>query len=297
MFDLNRTQRWMQAVIMHPDGILPGMLGPDARLQMDVTPDNLETVVTRSRSLSAGERLAIYGRAYHARLTECLRVEFAVLRHALGEELFDMFACAYLCNCPSRSFTLADLGKDFPAFLETTRPDQGAGEGEEQWANFVVDLARLERAFSEVFDGPGVERQQLLTAERVQMLSADLYAETRLTPVGCLRLFSFRYPVHEYFHSVRREQQPKVPLPAETFLAMSRRDYVVTILELSARQHALLSGLLEGQSLGQSLENAGESSPDQQQELITWIENWSEKGFFIGMEQGTSLQSRAGARP
>ena len=43
----------------------------------------------RSQALTALERLAIYGHAYYARLLECLREEFPVLKHALGEELFD----------------------------------------------------------------------------------------------------------------------------------------------------------------------------------------------------------------
>ena len=120
-----RTQRWMQAVITHPDGILPGMLGPDARLQMDVTPDNLETVVTRSRSLSAGERLAIYGRAYHARLIECLHVEFAVLRPPLVRNSSTRLPCL-LCNCPSRSYTLAIWVRTSPIFWKPLGRDQGA---------------------------------------------------------------------------------------------------------------------------------------------------------------------------
>src|SRR5271155_4549607 len=82
MPDLDRLQRWFQAVIMHPDGVIPGVLGPDARQHMELSPGELERVVTRSKSLTAGERVAIYGRSYHARLTECLEVEFRVLRQA-----------------------------------------------------------------------------------------------------------------------------------------------------------------------------------------------------------------------
>ena len=283
MPDLDRLQRWFQAVIMHPDGVIPGVLGPDARQHMELSPGELERVVTRSKSLTAAERVAIYGRSYHARLTECLEVEFRVLRQALGEDLFHMFARAYLSNCPSQSYTLANLGKGFPSYLHDTRPAERPEEKEEAWPDFIIDLARYERAFAEAFDGPGVEGAPMLSAEGLRTLLTSLTSrdrQVRLAPAVSLRALTFHYPIHQYFHAVRHGQEAELPAPAETFLAMNRRDYVVTTIELSAMQHALLSGLLEGQTVGQSLQRAGASLSHQRQQLIASMEKWSEQGFF-----------------
>jgi hypothetical protein len=279
MPDLDRLQRWFQAVIMHPDGVVPGVLGPDARQHIELSPGELERVVTRSRSLTAAERVAIYGRAYHARLTECLESEFCILRQALGEDLFRMFARAYLSNYPSQSYTLANLGKGFPGYLQDTRPAEGAEGKAETWPDFIIDLARFERAFSEVYDGPGAEGSPMLSAEGLRRLLTDRDRQVRLAPAASLRLLTFQYPVHDYFHAARRGQEPELTAPAETFLAMNRRDYVVTTYELSATQRALLSDLLEGQTVDQSLRRAGASLPDQRQ-LIACIEKWSKQGFF-----------------
>src|SRR5258707_9350668 len=156
--DLGQIQRWMQATIMNPVGVAEGIASPEARSHINVGPDEAEAVVTRSRALSALERLAIYSYAYYARLLECLREEFPVLKHALGEEVFDAFAVGYLEKYPSRSYTLFQLGVNFPRFLAETRPDREADEGvAAEWPDFLIDLATLERTFSEVFDGPGVE--------------------------------------------------------------------------------------------------------------------------------------------
>ena len=280
MPDLDRLQRWFQAVITHPDGVVPGVLGPDARQHMELAPDELERVVTRSRSLTAAERVAIYARAYHARLTECLETEFSVLRQALGDDLFRMFARAYLSNCPSQSYTLANLGKGFPGYLHDTRPAESAEGQEEAWPDFIIDLARYERAFSEVYDGPGVEGGPTPSAEGLRTLLAERDLHVRLAPAASLRLLTFRYPVHDYFHAARRGQEPELPAPAETFLAMNRRDYVVTTIELSVTQHALLSGLLEGQTVGQALQRAGASLPDEREQLIACLETWSRRAFF-----------------
>jgi hypothetical protein len=280
MPDLARLQRWFQAVIMHPDGVVPGVLGPVARQHMELSPGELERVVTRSMSLTAAERVAIYSRAYHARLTECLEAEFRVLRHALGEDLFHMFARSYLSNCPSQSYTLADLGKGFPGYLRDTRPAESPDGKEEAWPDFIIDLARFERAFSEVYDGPGVEGSPMLSAEGLRTALANRDRQVRLMPAASLRLLTFRYPVHDYFHTARHGRDSELPALAETFLAMNRRDYVVTTIELSATQHALLSGLLEGQTVDQSLRRAAASLPDQRQQLVACMEKWSEQGFF-----------------
>ena len=120
----------------------------------------------------------------------------------------------------------------------------------------------------------------MLSAEGLRTLLTDQGLEVPLAPAASLRLLTFRYPVHDYFDAARRGKEPELPAPAETFLAMNRRDYVVTTIELSATQHALLSGLLEGETLGQSLRRAGASLPEEREQLIACIEKWSEQGFF-----------------
>src|SRR5271166_2747232 len=98
--DLGEIQRWMQAVLMHPVGVAEGVASAEARGHIAVGPDQAEAVVTRSRALTALERLAIYSYAYYARLLECLREEYPVLKHALGDELFDAFSAEYLQQYP-----------------------------------------------------------------------------------------------------------------------------------------------------------------------------------------------------
>src|SRR5690242_10389600 len=121
--DLRQIQRWMQAALMHPVGVAEGIASAEARQHIDIEPDDAERVVTRSQALTALERLAIYSYAYYARLLECVREEFPVLLHALGQEVFDAFAVGYLQKYPSRSYTLFQLGANFPRYLAETRPE------------------------------------------------------------------------------------------------------------------------------------------------------------------------------
>ena len=55
----------------------------------------IEAVVTRSRNLTAAERLGVYHNAYYARLLACLREEFPILLKTITEEVFDAFAFGF----------------------------------------------------------------------------------------------------------------------------------------------------------------------------------------------------------
>jgi hypothetical protein len=291
--DLEQIQRWMQAVVMHPVGVAEGIASAEARGHIDVGPDEAESVVTRSRTLTALERLAIYGYAYYARLLECLREEFPVLKHALGEEVFDAFAVGYLHQYPSRSYTLFQLGANFPRYLAETRPE-GGGEGlPADWPDFLIDLATLERTFNEVFDGPGVEGERLLDADRLRALAPERLLEARLVGVPCLRLLTPRYPVHQYFTAVRRHQDPDPPGPAETCLAVTRRRYVVRHFELSRPAYELLHALLAGEPVGVAISRVAEAAGPDLERLATnlqaWFQDWAREGFFSAVEWGENL--------
>jgi hypothetical protein len=301
--DLGQIQRWMQATIMHPVGVAEGIASVEARRHIDVGPDAAETVVTRSRALTALQRLAIYGYAYYARLLECLREEFPVLKHALGEEIFDGFAAEYLERYPSRSYTLFQLGTNFPRFLADTRPltppsipsveegenDRGADtSAAPDWPDFLIDLATLELTFNEVFDGPGVEGEYLLDPEQLRATPPESLLETRLVGVPCLRLLALRYPVHQYFAAVRRDESPDMPGPAETYLAVTRRRYAVRHYELSRPAYQLLRALLAGESLGRAIDRAvAAAGPDLDRlpdNLGLWFHDWAAEGFFRAVD-------------
>jgi hypothetical protein len=286
MRDLEQIQRWMQTVIMTLEGAEEGVASNDARQLIDVPLEEVEKVVTRSQSLSAVERLDIYNRSYFARLTECLREEFPVLLHALGDEAFDAFAIDYLRKYPSRSYTLNHLGLNFPRYLAESRPEEeGTGIG---WPEFLIDLATLELTYNEVFDGPGVEGSRLLDEEQLKAIPPDRWPEARLVPVVCLRLLSLRHPVHRYFSAVRKDKDPKLPKPRRTWLAVTRRNYVIRRHELSRVQYVLLNALVTGQPVGQALIVAAESPGVTLEKLAgdlhQWFANWSADGFFQAVE-------------
>jgi hypothetical protein len=224
---LDEHQRWLLTAITHPAGVAAG------------APSEVTEVILPSRQQSAAERLAVYSHAYFARLLEVLRELFPCVRYAVGDELFDEFAVGYLVAHPPASYTLHRLADQFADHLEATRP-----KGNEQFA-FIVDLARLEHAIDQVFDGPGPE--DLPPPDPAELAAGHI----ALVP-GC-QLLAFRFPASSYFTAWKAGDKPAWPQPGEQFVALLRRDYIVRRYELTRSQYHLLSQLAADKSLDQAL--------------------------------------------
>ena len=106
---LDALQSWMQSALIFP---------------RQTSGEETGQIVESSSRLTGAERLAIYQRSYYVRILKCMEEQFSALCHALGKELFTDFAREYLRARPPESYTLHDLGRRFPAYLEETRPDR-----------------------------------------------------------------------------------------------------------------------------------------------------------------------------
>lgn len=283
---LQSLQRWVQEVITHPDGIAAGVESPTAKLQIDIGVSSIEQVVEPSSRLGSADRLAVYGNAYFARLVECLGQEFPATRYALGEETFESFAFGYVNDSPSSSYSLGFLGERFAQYLTDTRPSDVPKPG---WPDFLIDLATLERTYAEVFDGLGPENLATLKPEDLQAVPPELVNEVRFVPVPSLRILEASFPVHEYVTAVRRGQSPEIPMPAETLLVITRREYVVRRGAVSRAEFQLLKAILDGNPLGTAIEVAAEAIPDVADDefaanLSKWFQHWASAGWFLRVE-------------
>lgn len=239
--------------------------------------EEIGQVVLASPTLSAAGCLGVYQRSYFLRLLQCLEEQFPALCHALGRELFAAFAREYLEHAPSASYTLHDLGRRFPAWLEQTRPDRP--EAREGWIDFMVDLALFEREVFILFDAPGNEGRPF---------AAEDTPDHRLRLQSCFKTHAARFPVAWYYHEVRKERRPALPAPEVTFTALVRKDFIVHTLPLSESQHHFLTRMERGMSAREALEDVAASSGRPMAELsILWTglrSRWLPAGFFVDSE-------------
>jgi len=298
--ELNVIQKWMMSVITHPSGIEAGIVSQPAQEQLAVSVDQLEAVIPRSLACTSVERLAVYGNAFFARLIECLESEFPAVLNAVGRDAFRSFAGGYIQHSPPASYTLNQLGAKFPGYLQGTKPASGLDRETSEWMDFVIDLAKLERLYSEVFDGPGEEKAAPFTAETIQRVHPDRWGEVRIRTTSSLRLFTSGFPVHDDITAVRHQAADHVSNPDEgfgvavpqrvpTWLIVSRRDYVVRRQPVSEMEWRLLSALQENQPLENAIESAmsGTTEPVEHitENLTEWFRRWTSTGILVGIDE------------
>ncbi len=260
---LRSTQEWMQNALIQPYAVQGTEI--DARMEA-------------SQRLSAPERLAIYQRSYITRLCHCLAEQFPASRHALGARLFDNFARVYLAEKPSDSYTLYELGRRFPSFLEATRPDKDQPEdSQETWVNFMIDLATYERELFVLFDASGHEGKSWPTPDT---------PDEHLVLQPCFHLGAYRFPVANYYHSVSDQSEPELPPCAESYVAITRYNYYTSSFPITEPHYEFLKALQKTQSVADSLDYVADRLKTSKENVRTsWKENirnqWIANHFFV----------------
>jgi hypothetical protein len=292
---LHLCQRWFQAVITHPTGVLAGLASEAAQDLLPLPEGGVDSVIRGSDSMSATRRMSIYAHAYHARLIESLGESFPALRRALGEKLFNGLAFDFLRAHPPRATTLDRLADHFVLHLEATRPDRprDVSRGacpQACWPDLLIDLARLEWSIDRVFDGPGDEERPVLGVQDLRQIPPSEWPATRLRLLASLRSLAMRFPVSAYYGELRRAQVDAVvppPAPALSFVAIFRRDWIVRRIELSALEFELLCCLQAGKTVEEGIRQATRGFEGSEQELGRAVhaafELLAHQGLFAGL--------------
>ncbi len=267
---LERLQRWMQGVVVHPGSTEEALAAPAVVSEAPSVAD----VILPSKTLLPAERLSIYHGMYLLRMEEALASDYPGLKRFLGDDGFFELVRDYVQVYPSRSYTFNRLGEHVPEFLMNARG--------RKHRRFLAELARVELAVTEVFDAP---QEDSLQERQIASVAAEDWGRVILRPVPAFRLLACSTNAHDYLQAIKEERRPPRPRLRETWLAVSRRDYSVYRLELSRAAYELLSDLAAGTAVGPATLSAlarGRQRP-QEQELFRWFRDWVASGIFASM--------------
>ncbi|HEY6475204.1 MAG TPA: DNA-binding domain-containing protein [Polyangia bacterium] len=173
------TQAWFYQLVTARESVAATVatLGPQARRALD-------EIVAGDARLPAAARLEIYADMYFARLRDVLRDEYPKSLMLLGAAAFHDLVVDYLSACPPSHPSLRELGARLPGFLA-----EHPVAAERPWA---AELARLERARLELFDGPDAEP---LTIESLRARPPERFATLSLRLVPCQGLLALLFDV------------------------------------------------------------------------------------------------------
>ena len=212
-----------------------------------------------------------------------------MLSAAGGSEL----SKAYLTDCPSRTFTLRNLGAGLEGWLRK-RPHWLRGTG-----FFALDMLRLEWAELEAFDG----KPSPPFAPKISKSMAGPDLKLGIQPD--VRLLKLHYPVDDLLLAVKggndestsfasnavqdRRKYTAVQAvakqkPARAFLAVHRLDFSVYFRRISQEEYVLLGSLRNGKSVQRAIELAFHKSAvpsaDRASSVQHSFQTWATLGWF-----------------
>lgn len=249
-------------------------------------------IIKPNDRLTSFERLEIYNRQYWFRVLDGFSDDFPGLRAILGDRRFDAVAKDYLTDCPSRSFTMRDLGSRLEVWLR--KHPRYAGNRQQ----LALDMVRLEWAEIETFDSAAESPVSLASLQGANP------AKLRLKLQPCIRLLDLRYPVDDLLLAIKhdagtdvasnamaeRQKRKKASAvarlkPVPTYLVVHRVDNSVYFRRLEREEFGILSALHKGRALERAIECGFRASrtPTEQQasDASAWFRNWAALGWFV----------------
>ena len=275
-------QRRMAEAVMQPLTRTESMRKRNSRHQFMT--EVAGSFIAPNDRLTSFERLEIYNRQYWFRVVDALSEDFPGLRAILGAKRFRAMTEAYLTECPSRSFTLRNLGERLPQWLGS-HPEWMQPNG-----RLVRDMTNLEWAHIEVFDA----------AEFPVLKPEDLAGEKlvlHLTLQPHISLLELEYPVDEILLAAGKGQRfyttssgdgrrvaIKNTKPETVFLVVHRADFSVHYKRVEREAYLLLSGVRDGLSLSDALDFAFADSDIAEEiqacQIEQWFGTWMSLGWF-----------------
>ncbi|MFZ1678259.1 MAG: DNA-binding domain-containing protein [Saprospiraceae bacterium] len=279
MSELNTLQKWLTSIIIRPGDLKYKIEVADKKFQLNHT-----NVIRENDLLTSEEQINIYSRGYVLRLMECMRADYPVLQKHLGSELFETFVKAYLIHHPPESYSLYELGRDFPDFLEASRPDR---LDKQIMFDLPVAIARLERARVEVYRSKGTEMTGTNMVSHQPFFL--LFQSEKFCITDCLRLLLLPFPLIEFFKIAEKGNQPSIPNARDSYVALSRKNYTVTMHELEAWQWHFLNFLEETTDQSEAVKKTSMTTGIPEETLLAELMLWlpvAIENAYIAIDHG-----------
>ena len=278
MSSLLETQRELAKLVMQP---MTTREGTPRRSRAAA-----EKIIKPNNRLSSLERLEIYQRSYWFRLIDCFAEDFPGVRAIMGAKRFRRMSEAYLAECPSRSFTLRNLGSRLDEWLRANP----------QWLGrepqLILDMVALEWAQIEAFDGAQLP---IITPDALSQAGEEL----RLQLQPYISLLELHCPVNDLAMAVKDGKRTGKMVAAMLsasrsqtgciYIAVHRADYSVHFKRLEREAFRLLSNIKQGADLLSAIEAAFESSDlteqEQAQRVEEWFRLWQTLGWFCARQR------------
>jgi hypothetical protein len=229
-------------------------------LVVGAAPLSTASELVEGGAVPAAERLGVYARAYPARIADVLAADYPKLAAlgGLGRELTE----AYLRAHPPAHPSLREAGAHVARFLAA----RGAPAHD-------VELARLERARTEAFDG-GADVVPL-ARDHLAARPAAAFPRLRLRLVPSAQAIALTTNADERWAAVEEDRPLPPPAAAARTVLVWRRDVTVVHRALDPDEARLAPALAAGTTFADVCEGlAGDPAPAERASalLLRWVD-------------------------
>ena len=206
-------------------------------LQSDV--GVIASQVVSTETLSAEERLSIYGNAYKTRLLEALASNFPFLHTCLGDDEFDVLGNAYIYQHPSCYRSIRWYGDRLPEFIK-----QGI---QYQALPYLAEIAALDWMMTIVFDAKDAS---IVSLDQVALIAPEAWAEMRFVFHPSVHQLKFKWNVIEFWQSTLNENTPILLDEYSSLVSWLfwRHDFNSQFISLSNEDACALNAAMNGAS-------------------------------------------------
>jgi len=250
-----------------------------------------DTILGDVRDSAREDRTVLFGvyrNAYVLRLVEILGNDYEQLHAYLGDEGFAKLARAYVAAHPSDRRNARWFGRHLPAFAAETPPFAGHPE--------IAELAALEKALDDAFDGPDATP---LTIGDLAAVPPEAWPHLTFAPHPTVSRLSFTTNAADIWSALKDETAPpaRARLPEPQGVAVWRQDFMARFRPLSAEEAMMWNEAAKGIRFGVLCEMVATFAGEDEAELraATYLKNWIEAGMLAGASVEETQPASLGA--
>jgi hypothetical protein len=217
----------------------------------------------------------VYRNAYVARLAEILGDDYEQLHAYLGDRAFAQLVKAYIAANPSDQRSARWFGRHLPAFVMESGTYAKHPE--------VAEIAELEKALADVFDGPDAEP---LGIDTLAAIDPEDWPRLVFVPHPAAIRLTFKTNAADIWTALKGDTAPPKPehLLEPQAILVWRQDFMARFRPLSPEEAMMWDEAAKGVRFGVLCEMVATFAGEDEAELraATYLKGWVDTGSLAG---------------
>jgi hypothetical protein len=219
----------------------------------------------------------VYRNAYVVRLAEITGEDYEQLHAYLGDQSFAKLVKSYIAANPSDQRNARWFGRHLPAFI---RADETYSAHPE-----IAELASLEKALADVFDGPDAEP---LTIEALTTVPPEAWPNLVFTTHPAALRLTFDTNAADIWAALKEETAPPKAhrLPEPQAIILWRHEFMSRFRPFTAEEAMMWDEAAKGVRFGVLCEMVATFGGEEDAELraATYLKGWIDTGMLAACQ-------------